>query len=173
MADVTAELGRLARVLSLPDGDFEQSAARVVHEALLCTLHVLVSEGGQCVVFGVGDGVVSIDGHACILDQGDAPDYPAYALFPQMAQPRLLVHHLGPFASSIAICTDGAKELIARAGELLADGSALGGLAGFERDDRYTRNKSLAHKRLLSWCDSSGGPVDDCTIVVVRRTGAP
>jgi hypothetical protein len=167
LADVVGEVRRLARAMAADAED----AARVVEEALLFTLHVAVTgsgaEQGQCVVFGVGDGVVSIDGRVCWVDQGDAPDYLAYALFPDMAQPRLLVHHLGPFAS-VAICTDGARELVDRAHEALPDGTALGGLAWFERDERILRNASLAQKRLLSWCDATGGPVDDCTVVVIR-----
>lgn len=164
VADVVAEVGRLARVMGAEPND----AGRVIEEALLFTLHVAVIEGDQGVVFGVGDGVISIDGQARAIDQGDAPDYPAYALFPDLAPPRVLVHHLGRFASSIAICSDGARELIERAHEPLADGTALGGLAGFEREQRFLRNHSLAQKRLHSWCSSTGGPIDDCTLVVIR-----
>ena len=142
-------------------------ATRVIEEALLFTVHVAVTAGRECVVFGVGDGVISVDARAHVIEQGDAPDYPAYALFPDMAPPRVLVHHLGAF-SSIAICTDGARELVERAHEPIADGSDVGGLAFFERDERFARNPSLAQKRLLSWCEAMGGSVDDCTLVVLR-----
>ena len=148
IADLVDELAHLARALD--GGDL----ARVIEEHLLFTVHAIVVAADEGVVFGVGDGVVSIDGHARVIDQGAAPDYPAYALFPSMAAPRVLVHHLGPFASA-AVATDGAHEV-------LAD------LAAFEREERFVRNPSLAQKRMRAWCDTGGGPVDDCTIAVVR-----
>lgn len=168
-ADLEEELRRMTRAFALDDSADERMA--LVAEHLLFTLHVVVAKGEECVIFGMGDGVYSVDGTVSVLDQGGAPDYPAYAILDDdgsIPRPRLVVHHLGRFTSSLAIATDGAGELIARAGEELADGRELGGLCLFERDPRFLANASLAQKRLLAWA-AQGGPEDDCTFVVVRR----
>lgn len=164
IADVVEEVGRLARALAIDPDD----AAQSIEEALLFTLHVAVVVRGRCVVFGVGDGVIALDQQVIVIDQGAAPDYPAYALFSGLAKPRLLVHSMGVAPRAMALCTDGARELIARAHEPLADGAPVGGLAWFLRDARCVRNTSLAQKRLQAWVDTTGGPVDDCTLVVWR-----
>jgi hypothetical protein len=190
VADVVEEVGRLARALALD----AQDAAQCIEEALLFTLHVAAIHDGRCVVFGVGDGVIFIDGiddgihhgihhgindgtndRVVVVDQGPAPDYPAYALFAAeaIAPPRVLTHYAGAAPRALALCTDGANELIARAHESLGDGTAVGGVETFLRDERYLKNASLAQKRLQAWVDVTGGPVDDCTLVVWRSpTGA-
>ncbi len=164
LADVIEEVGRLARALAIDADD----AAQSIEEALLFTLHVAVIAHGRCVVFGVGDGVIALDERVIVVDQGAAPDYPAYALFSGLAKPRLLTHFVGAPPRAMALCTDGVRELMARAGELLGDGTAVGGVEWFLRDSRCVRNTSLAQKRLQAWVDATGGPVDDCTLVVWR-----
>ena len=166
MADLVEELARLARVLAVDESEL----TRVVEAHLLFTVQCAVVAGERAIVFGVGDGVISIDGDARVLEGGAAPDCPVYALFEGLGG-RVVVHHHGSFARTIALGTDGAAELIAQADTPLADGTALGGLRGFEDDARYLKNKSLAQKRFHAWCDR-GGPVDDCTVVVLKR-GAP
>lgn len=164
IADVVEEVGRLARALAL---DVDE-ATRSIEESLLFTLHVGVVLEGRCVAFGVGDGVVCVDERVIVVDQGAAPDYPAYALFSGLAAPRLLTHYAGPAPRALALCTDGARELAARAHEVVGDGMPVGGVARLMMDERMLRNPSLAQKRLQSWVDVTGGPVDDCTVVVVR-----
>lgn len=165
IADVVDEVGRLARALALDTSD----AAASIEEALLFTLHVAVVIGDRCIAFGVGDGVVCIDDAVIVVDQGAAPDYPAYSLFTGLAQPRVLTHYIGKAPSALALCTDGARELIARADEQIADGSRVGGVEWFLRDERCLKNASLAQKRLQSWVETTGGPIDDCTLVVIRN----
>ena len=170
--ELTAELGRIASALAIDGGDACERA-RIVEEHLLFTVQAAVIVRDECVVFGVGDGVVAIDGVVRAIDDGAAPDYPAYALFPAMRAPRLVVHHRGAFASSIVVGSDGARELLDAAHVPLRDGTALGGVDAFVRDERFVRNPSLAQKRFHAWCASEGGgPVDDCTVAVVRRTRA-
>lgn len=164
------ELGRLAAQLGI---DAHDAAEReeILAEYLLFTVHVALVRGDDAVVFGVGDGVVSVDGAVRVLEQGPAPDYPAYALVPSLPRPRVEVHHRGPFTTSLAIATDGAVELLRAEERVLADGRALGGLQALEQDDRFLKNPSLAQKRLHAWCEQTGGPEDDCTVVVLRRHG--
>lgn len=164
--EVVAELAHLARACAV---DVEHAGA-MVGDALLATLHVGVARPGDWCVFGVGDGVVQIDDALTVLDQGDAPDYPAYALFPTMAAPRLRVHHLGAVAHGIALGTDGCRELLARRHEVLHDGTPVGDLGALLRDPRWAKNPSLPHKRLRAWATQHGGPHDDCTMVLLRRT---
>jgi hypothetical protein len=163
-AALVDELARLAGELCMNDDE----RASVVDEHLLFTTLAIVATAERAIVFGVGDGVVSVDGVARVIDDGAAPDYAAYALFSSLRAPKLVVHHDGPWSSSLAIGSDGAAELIASSSTKLGDGSDLGGLAIFERDPRFVKNASLAHKRLHAWC-AVNGPVDDCTIAVVRR----
>ncbi len=162
MGALVHELRRLTRALAVDEGD----VAAVVEEHLLFTVVAAVATGDSAVVFGAGDGLVSVDGRVIVLDEGPAPDYPAYALFD--GRLRAHVHHVGSFSSSLAVCSDGAGELIAARDAVLADGTALGGLAEFERGARYLHNKSLAQKRMNAWC-ACGGPVDDCSVAVIRR----
>ncbi len=164
--DVVGELARLARACALDD----EHAGSVVGDALLATVHVAVACHGAWCVFGVGDGVVLVDDVLTVLDEGAAPDYPAYALFPALPAPRLRVHHLGPVARGIVLGTDGCKELLARQHEPLPDGTPVGDLAAHLRDTRWSKNPSLVQKRLRAWAAEHGAPRDDCTLVVLRRS---
>lgn len=165
VADVIEEVRRLARALAVDADD----AAQSIEEALLFTLHVAVVTNDRCVAFGVGDGVVCIDDDVIVVDQGAAPDYPAYSLFTGLAQPRVLTHYVGRAPRALALCTDGARELIARADERVGDGTSVGGVAWFMHEERCVKNTSLAQKRLQSWVEHTGGPIDDCTLVVIRN----
>jgi hypothetical protein len=78
-----------------------------VQEQLLTTFLCAAVRGGEALVFGVGDGVVHVDGRTQVLDAGpeNAPPYVAYRLLPLGGAP-LAVHHSGP-ARNIALATDG------------------------------------------------------------------
>lgn len=166
LAELAGLLAQLARAACVDDED----AAGFVTDALLATLQVAVLRGEEACVFGVGDGVLLVDERLVILDQGDAPDYPAYSLFPAMAAPRLCVHHAGPLRTGVVLGSDGCRELLARAGERLADGRPVGDLAQHLADRRTRTNPSLLQKRLFAWAEQHGAPHDDCTLVVLRRT---
>ena len=81
-----------------------------VQEQLLTTFLCAVAHGEAVWVFGVGDGVVFVDGTTRVLDPGpdNAPPYVAYRLVGLDAP--LVVHHRGP-ARRVAIATDGASRL--------------------------------------------------------------
>ncbi len=81
--------------------------AAFIQEQLLTTFLCGVARGEQTLVFGVGDGVVHIDGETRVLDSGpdNAPAYVAYRMLPLGGAP-LTVHHCGP-ARRIALATDG------------------------------------------------------------------
>ncbi|MCA9591100.1 MAG: protein phosphatase 2C domain-containing protein [Myxococcales bacterium] len=146
-------LGFVARSLS-PRGAIDP---RVVHDHLLFTYLALVVTSAAVIVFGVGDGVVWVDGRATVLEApGDAPDYAAYRLLGQPRPPR--VHLAVPRADvrAVAVGTDGLSPL--------AVAPALDALV---RDPAFARNPSLLRKRLVVLADA-GTLRDDATLAVFR-----
>jgi hypothetical protein len=145
----SAEVHRLAFQLCPKPSDLPW----VIQESMLSTLWVALAVSDQVVVFGVGDGVVVVDGVVQCIDQGPAPDYPAYALLPSLPQPRLQVLHRGR-ATSVLIATDGAagreKQLAA-----LCEARLL------------RKNPSLLQKRLNLVRDAENAPEDDCSVAVL------
>ncbi len=95
-----------------------------VADQLLFTVLATVTQNGRAIVFGVGDGVWSVDGTTCSIDPGpeNAPEYVGYRLVPAALMPRALraveIHYLG-CASRIALGTDGVGDW------LRADAAAL------------------------------------------------
>ena len=79
-----------------------------IDEQLLSTFLCAVARDGEVTVFGIGDGVVHVDGVTKELEAGadNAPPYVAYRLLDLEAP--LVIHHRGP-AKRIAIGTDGAR----------------------------------------------------------------
>ena len=145
-----------------------QDRARVVHELLLCTLHIVVVSPEAVLAFGVGDGVLlrteQLDEGLVIhreeLDAGpgNAPDYVAYRLLPSLPhQPVTRIHYQGPRESfdSFLMASDGASE--------------LEGLESLVREPRYRRNLSLVHKHLVAAVGRPGGPRDDTSVVMVAN----
>ena len=160
------ELARLADLWAHGDRD------DVIARALLFTLQVAVVTPTAWIAFGVGDGVLRVDGEevAIAVNDDGAPDCVAYRLLDSLREhARLVVHARGSALSTLTLGTDGAAELAARVDVELPSGEPFGGLPLFERDNRFVKNPGLAKKRLLSLGDR--GPVDDCTFVVVRRVG--
>lgn len=144
-------LAVLARSLST-QGRIEPG---VVDEALLFGFLVAVVTTETAAVFGVGDGIVSVDGVTTVLDPGpeNAPRYVGYALVGGDATPE--VHVAGP-AEVVTIATDGVAPLAARLPELAAD-------------PRLFANRSLLTKRLRVL----GRQIpldDDATLAIVRRS---
>jgi hypothetical protein len=164
-ADVTREL--LARLELLarsfdPAGDV--SAARVDHALLFGFLAAVVTPV-TTIVFGIGDGIVVVDGRVTVIDPGpeNAPPYVAYGLVGgsrACIQPR--IHFVGATAGVevIAVATDGAAPLTADAS-----------LPALAADPRYAKNPSLLRKRLVVLSDR-GMFSDDATLAVVRRRPA-
>ena len=155
----TALVGRIeatARSLS-PVGEIDPD---VLADTLLFGFLAAVVASERVIVFGVGDGLVWVDGERTIVDAGpdNAPPYPAYALLGRPTEPS--VHHLGRAGALdvVAVATDGARELA-------DDGDALDALV---REARSFVNPSLLRKRLIVLSDR-GRLHDDTTIGIVRR----
>lgn len=161
--DLLARLEVLARSLD-PAG--EVSRARV-GEALLFGFLAAVVTPAITIVFGIGDGIVLVDGALTVLDPGpeNAPPYVAYGLLgtrmTTTTRTRMRVHFVGPTAGVrlVTVATDGLVPL----------GDALATLAA---DPRYERNPSLLRKRLVVLSDR-GTFSDDATVAVVRRRSVP
>jgi hypothetical protein len=102
-AEVTDALVAWLYTLARGCGELEA----FVQEQLLTTFLCAVTRGDDALVFGVGDGVVQIDGATRVLDAGpdNAPPYVAYRMLPLGGAP-LTLHHEGP-ARRIALATDG------------------------------------------------------------------
>jgi hypothetical protein len=168
------------------------SAPGTIAELMLFTFLVAVLTRERTCVFGMGDGVWSINGRTTVLDPGpdNAPAYIAYRLVepealdasriagagacdaaPIEALTRPALHHRGPTSEveTLAIGTDGVADLIARAADPLRDGTTQGGLAQFEQDDRWVANPSLLQKRLVVIGELNGHLPDDTTLVMIRR----
>jgi hypothetical protein len=139
----------------------------VAHQ-LLFTFQCAVMDGERALVFGVGDGVVSIDGATRVLEAGpgNAPAYLAYRLVPQARLPldfrahaatAPVLHHFGP-ASLVALATDGLSRAVP---ELLA-------LCG---DDSVWRNPFQLGRALNVLSARPGASLaDDSTVALLKRS---
>lgn len=132
------------------------SRADVVGEMLLFGFLASVITENVAIVFGVGDGLASIDGKVTVIDPGpdNAPAYAAYALLGTPIEPRVLF--VGK-ADAIAVATDG------------VDATTLRELAV---DPRLDRNASLLRKRMNVLAEE-GRFHDDATVAVIRRRARP
>lgn len=115
-----------------------------VQEQLLSTFLCAVARDGVVTVFGIGDGVFSIDGVRTELEAGpdNAPPYAAYRLL-EIDAP-LGVHHLGP-ARRVAVATDGAR--------------------GLDLEPSFGWTNPLALQRRLN---VTAGLSDDCTVALLE-----
>lgn len=134
----------------------------VIQEFFLFTFLMLIMTEERTTIFGVGDGVFSVDGRTTVLDAGEenAPPYVGYRLVPGAVEPgreiyEPRIHFDGPTSSvdAILIGTDGAASL--EVNELL-------------EDQRFLRNRTLLHKRLRV-LSTERRLDDDTTVVLVRR----
>jgi serine/threonine protein phosphatase PrpC len=120
LAALTRWLGATAS--SLPGGHVDE----VLEAYFLFTFLAVVREGAQCLVFGVGDGAVLVDGASTRLDAGpnNAPDYCAYGLSGSIAAPPVVVHFAGA-AQQVVLLTDGFDPLLeTQAVQQLVEGAA-------------------------------------------------
>jgi hypothetical protein len=167
-------LEKSARLLR-PESD---ELAHILEEFFLFTYLVGVLQPERALVFGQGDGLVSVNGNVHIIDSGpdNAPPYPAYALVREMlaGDPGSLMpvlHHEGPTSevTSLLIATDGANELVARADEPLSNGELPGGLEQFEQGDAALADPAFLAQRLTILSRIHRRLRDDTTIVLIRR----
>ena len=128
------------------------SSAQVIGDMLLFGFLAAVVTKDVAIVFGVGDGLASVDGAMTVVDPGpeNAPIYPAYALLGAAIEPRIFF--VGR-AECIAVATHGVDE------------ATLGELVG---DPRLDKNTSLLKKR-MNLLAQEGRFHDDATVAIVRR----
>ena len=153
--------------------------AAFVESLLLFTLLVAVIDINSVTVFGIGDGVLSLNGDPVALEAGagNCPDYLAYRLLPEsltrpgdtLSQPRVHLQSQTRSLESLVIATDGCIGLLRQPDALLRDEHPMGGLDQFERQSRYLRNPSLIQKRLTVIGELNGRLSDDTTLVLIRR----
>ena len=150
------------------DGD-----AAFIRDHLLATLLVAVVTSERAAVFGIGDGVVVVDGDAKVIapNAGNAPNYLAYRLLDvdHAAHDDVApVVHLDAdveLVHQLWLGTDGAEALLDHDDDVLEDGRARGGLATWaDADDKVWRNPSVLQKRLRRLAQNH--LLDDDTSVV-------
>lgn len=153
--DMLAQLRVLGNAMG---GSFSQ----VVSDYFLFTLLAFVVTPRTTTVFGIGDGVVTLDGEVSRLEApGNAPDYLGYGLVSSDrggGASRFLVHARRPTADvrHLLIATDGAGE--------------IPDLAEFWTSDRYFANPYTVGRRLVQMNRAvrPGLLPDDTTLVVAR-----
>ena len=126
----------------------------VIEKYFLFTVQCAVVTPGRTLVFGQGDGVVSVDGRVTQLDSGvsNAPEYPAYwALSREPA--RATVHADGP-AQVCVLATDG----------LNSHGSTLNHLA----TDPLVWSNPAHLQRKLNVFAAQERLGDDATVLMLR-----
>ena len=153
--------------------------AAAVHDHLLFTVLGAVVTPARALVFGVGDGVFSLNGEATVIDPGpdNAPPYIGYDLLPsreaggERAGTAFTVHLDVPTAKvqTLLVGTDGLVDLMQRAHEPLKNGEPQGGLAQFEVDDALFKSPLLLQKRLVVIGEANRRLRDDTTVIVLRR----
>jgi Protein phosphatase 2C len=156
--DVLAQLRVLATAMG---GRFRQ----VVGEYFLFTALGFVVTPRCAVAFGIGDGVVSVNGDLKTLVAPDnAPPYLGYGLVPSSLDEKTLpfvVHAMLPTAEveSLLVGTDGVGE--------------VPDLTRFWRDDRFYANPYNVGRRLvqLNRAHRPGLLPDDTTLIVARPRG--
>jgi serine/threonine protein phosphatase PrpC len=155
--DVLLQIRQLAEAMG---GSFR----RVVSDYFLFTTLGFVVAPQRTVVFGIGDGLVSLNGHTQRLTAADnAPPYLGYGLVPStLAQDVTVftVHDDRPTneVTSLLVATDGAFE--------------IPDLAELWSADRYYSNPYNVGRRLVQLNRPRPGILtDDTTLVVARRAG--
>lgn len=145
-----------------------------VHDCFLATYLCAVVHSDGFFVFGVGDGVISVNGEVVVLDSGqnNAPDYVGYSLVDSGARAlKPMIHASGETREldTLLIGTDGLEDVLNQSSVLLKDGRPLGDLTQFERDARYLTNPSLLQKRLNVIGPLNNRLSDDASLVLLAR----
>jgi len=163
----------------------------VVGDFLLFTFLVAVVTRKKSLIFGLGDGVFSANGHVSVLDSGrdNAPRYLSYRLVPSSVdphfregvspdrdaslevslRPRLHFEAQTSEVESLIIGTDGVADLIDRSEDSDSEDGLPTQLQQFEQDPLYLRNPTLVHKRLVTLGETQRRLADDTTVVLIRR----
>lgn len=156
---LTRRLSVLARTLGA-SGRVEPA---IVNDYLLFTFLAVVRSPRGVAVFGVGDGLVVVDGRCLRLEaEGNAPDYVGYRVLGRRADVTLHASLAPGEAASVAVATDGLTPV--------ADDPAA--IARLVSDPAYARNASLPRKRLVALADR-GVIHDDAAIAISSVGGLP
>jgi hypothetical protein len=165
------ELGALAATLaSEPKG-----IPSVVADLLLATVLVALVDHDVASVFGVGDGLIVVDGAPVVLecDRQRGPEYLAYRLCdradtgydPDSIAPRQLAEVQTDAIQTLVLATDGAHELLpARAGR--------DRFTALFEDGLVARRPALLQARLGEMAAEPGLLDDDVTLVALMASRA-
>jgi hypothetical protein len=166
------ELGVLATTLASGPEDI----ATVVADLLLATVLVAIVDHDIASVFGVGDGLIVIDGAPIVLesDRERGPVYLAYRLCDSgetgvdldSIAPRLLAEARTGALRSLVLATDGAQALLPANAE-------RDRLTALFEDGQVARRPALLQARLGELAKEPGLFEDDVTLVALLATSAP
>ncbi len=138
-----------------------------VGDYLLFTLLVAVVDQRTTCIFGVGDGVWSVNCRRSVIDPGpeNAPAYLAYRLldhhdypYPERLEPTLYLRTPTEEVRSLIIGTDGLADL------------GRGGLNPFSWNKRYIDNPMQLQRRLVVLGEHRRMLPDDTSMVLIRQT---
>jgi hypothetical protein len=144
----------------------DEALAAWVSEQLLFTVLCAVMDARKALVFGIGDGVWSVDGApgtVLVAAEDNAPDYLGYRLVPKslLSTKRAVgvpaVHFFGE-AQQLAVSTDG----------LAGDPAALEKICA---DKLIWRNPVALQRRLNVMATKDKVLHDDTTVAVIKRGG--
>ncbi len=144
----------------------DEALAGWVSEQFLFTCVCAVMDGRKALVFGVGDGLWSVDGgvgQVLVAAEDNAPDYPGYRLVPTslLSTKRAVgvpVVHFSGEAQQLAVATDG----------LSGQAEAL---QKFSADKQVWRNPVALQRRLNVMASKDKVLHDDTTVALIRRSG--
>lgn len=163
-------LDNVAKGLSPDDAEREALIGDYLLFGFLC----LAIDGQRACIFGVGDGVYSLNGEYHALDPGpeNAPAYVGYLIMTgptRSATPEMHVATSVEQVETMLIGTDGLLDLDRQPDSPLKDGSRQGGVEQFEEDASLLANAGRLQRRLSILGEINGRMRDDATAVVVRR----
>lgn len=175
---LTIQLGHFLRLLALQLSTNDADLPGIVRDYLLFTFMVAIVREDESIIFGLGDGLFSVNGEVTVLEagEGNAPNYLAYGLIPDHLSirsddlaPEIFFTAPTVHIDSILIGTDGVVDLIEAADQTLGPDSRVEGIRPFETQARYQRNPSLLQKRLNRISAAGIRLFDDTTIALIKR----
>lgn len=145
-----------------------------IGDHLLFGFLCLAIDGQRACIFGVGDGVVSLNGDTTVLDPGpsNAPAYVGYLIMSGPSRSAIPEMHAVATVEEIEtmmIGTDGLLDLERMPDSALKDGERQGGMEQFEEDASLFANSGRLQRRLLVLGEANQRMRDDTTVSVVRR----
>ena len=181
--EVVEQLQQIAEMLAGVD-----SLPIIVNDYFLFTIVGAIITPLETVIFSVGDGVIALNNELKIIGEKyhNQPPYLGYHLcgHPEWATIKIQYQLPTEKVESILIGTDGIKDLIEVANELLpGKKEKVGSIAQFWQQDRYFKNPDMIRRRLylinqnVSFPDwkkqqinkQVGLLTDDTTLIVMRK----